>query len=724
MFVLAVLAFAVPAFTGILATVSGRIVDASGLPLPGVVLQVAGQSSDYRVQATTDENGRYLVSGLEPGAYALQAALSGFDTAHRDLILSPGERQTLDLQMQVKGLEQKVTVTATEPAAPPPSSRVRISRQQMARIPGAFQAGSMAAVTEMTPSAVIVHDQLHVRGGHEVGYEIDGAPVPTDSIGTNLSLLFDPKDIEAVEFQRGAFGAEYGGRLYGVMNVVTRSGFERAKGGDAMTLVGQQRMLDSAVSYGAHTDRVAYFGQVSGNETDLGLTPPVLPTNGDHSWGAGAAGKLWMQPGKGQFLTMMASARADNYDIPGLKVEPTGSRQLERDVFANLQWNHAGKGSVVWSLTPYYHFSRVALNGTGAGDSGSSFDDRGIHYIGVKADWSTTPGAHVVKIGGNAYAGFLNDGYLLPALAAGDSALQGSTSHTGVNTAVFAEDSYRSRHGYTLNLGVRWDRSQAYRTESAVQPRIGLRTRIPSTPLTAHAYIGRFFQVPPLETLGVGGAQYAALGDQAFLLVRAERNTQWETGISLKVRGSSVDISYYDNHSTNFLDHQQLGESSVFLPVNIAHAWLRGVEVSVSSPSERRLRAKLVYSRGFAVARGPVTGGLGDLGDFGSGGEFLLDHDQRDTAVGSLEYSFTPYAWAHLSLLYGSGFLLADGPAHLPSHLTADLGAGFPIRGRLSAAVDILNLTNKYYFLNLSSEFNGTHVARPRTITGRIRVSF
>jgi hypothetical protein len=78
-------------------------------------------------------------------------------------------------------------------------------------------------------------------------------------------------------------------------------------------------------------------------------------------------------------------------------------------------------------------------------------------------------------------------------------------------------------------------------------------------------------------------------------------------------------------------------------------------------------------------------------------------------------------SWVHLAVRCGSGFLREDGPDHLPPHVTADLGAG---GARWTVALEVENLTNQQYLINLSSEFNGTHVALPRSVGLRLRFSF
>ena len=82
-------------------------------------------------------------------------------------------------------------------------------------------------ITGHVPGSFVVHDQLHIRGGHQVSWLLDGVPVPNTSIASNVGPQFDPKDIDSIEVQRGGYSAEYGDRTFGVFNVVTRSGFER-----------------------------------------------------------------------------------------------------------------------------------------------------------------------------------------------------------------------------------------------------------------------------------------------------------------------------------------------------------------------------------------------------------------------------------------------------------------------------------------------------------------
>lgn len=68
---------------------------------------------------------------------------------------------------------------------------------------------------------------LHMRGGHQVSWQIDGVQIPNTNIGSNLGAQIDPKNIDYLETQRGRYNADVGDRTYGVFNVVPRTGFDR-----------------------------------------------------------------------------------------------------------------------------------------------------------------------------------------------------------------------------------------------------------------------------------------------------------------------------------------------------------------------------------------------------------------------------------------------------------------------------------------------------------------
>ena len=67
-------------------------------------------------ETISGSDGSFIASGLVPGTYEVAAELSGFKKfQRRDLILEVGKTATIDIKLEVGGIEQTVTVTGESP---------------------------------------------------------------------------------------------------------------------------------------------------------------------------------------------------------------------------------------------------------------------------------------------------------------------------------------------------------------------------------------------------------------------------------------------------------------------------------------------------------------------------------------------------------------------------------------------------------------------------------
>jgi len=83
------------------AAVEGRVTDAGGSALSGVTITISRPGADER-KTVTDVDGRYRVGALAPGSHTLTAALAGFQTSSREVVLPPGRvRETVDIKLEV-----------------------------------------------------------------------------------------------------------------------------------------------------------------------------------------------------------------------------------------------------------------------------------------------------------------------------------------------------------------------------------------------------------------------------------------------------------------------------------------------------------------------------------------------------------------------------------------------------------------------------------------------
>ena len=90
----------------------GRVVDASGAPLPGAAITASG--SGRTQSAVSDQRGMFVLSNVPSGPVTVTGQLNGFSSARRSFMFDQRPRQA-DLMLQVGAVQETVTVTAEAP---------------------------------------------------------------------------------------------------------------------------------------------------------------------------------------------------------------------------------------------------------------------------------------------------------------------------------------------------------------------------------------------------------------------------------------------------------------------------------------------------------------------------------------------------------------------------------------------------------------------------------
>ena len=224
-----------------------------------------------------DNDGEFALPTVPIGDYKITVSQSKFESSEQTVTVDARSSPVLHFQLAIATLSQTATVNSennvvnTDSVTP----TTLVARGDIAQTPGADRTNSMAMITDYTPGAYVTHDMLHMRGGHQVDWLIDGVPVPNTNIATNLGPQIDPKDIDYLEVQRGSYDAEYGDRTYGIFNIVPRSGFERDNEAELVTSFGNWYQTNDQFNLGGHTERFAYYASVNANRSNYGLQPPI-----------------------------------------------------------------------------------------------------------------------------------------------------------------------------------------------------------------------------------------------------------------------------------------------------------------------------------------------------------------------------------------------------------------------------------------------------------------
>src|SRR5271166_4110462 len=372
----ALLLIAPAAFASDYGAVRGIVHDPQHRPIQNAMVMLKAKLSDWAKSATTDANGEFQLNAVPLGDYSVSVASQGFAQTSRDVTVMSGTVPVVHFQLQVASAHEKVIVSGAPEIAPTDSATptTLVSRLDIERTPGADRTNSMAMITNYVPGSYVTHDQLHIRGGHQTTWLVDGIPVPNTNIASNIGPQFDPKDIDYLEVNRGSYGAEFGDRTYGVFNVVPRTGFERNRQAELVLSAGNFYQTNNALSFGSHTERFAYYASLNANRSNLGIQTPVPQVVHDAENGYGGFGSLIFNVNPSNQLRLVTSLRKDYYQIPydpnpndiendlvnGQLTGQYPSLDLrdgdhESDAIVNFSWVHTFNSKVLLTISPFFH---------------------------------------------------------------------------------------------------------------------------------------------------------------------------------------------------------------------------------------------------------------------------------------------------------------------------------------------------------------------------------
>ncbi|HTS67889.1 MAG TPA: TonB-dependent receptor [Terriglobia bacterium] len=722
------LAFLFPSagLTTDLGKVRGVVHDPQHRPVAGATVTLHAQSSPWSASIQSDSQGEFDFAEVPVGDYTIDVEAAGFSPQEQSISVVKGKSPVLHFPLEIAASRQVVEVSDRESKLKAQSSTVQtfVSTQDIARTPGADQTNSLAMITNFTPGAYMVHDMLHMRDGHQVTWFFDGIPVVNTSIATNVAPLINPKNVDTLEVQRGGYSSEYGDRTYGVFNVITPSGFDRNRQGELTLSYGNFHTTDDQLSFASHTERFAYYASVDANRSDLGLSNPTSAVIHDQSSGLGGFASLLFNAAPHDQLRWIVSLRNDHYAIPNdpdTQAEGMRDLQIERDGLLGFQWVHTTSGGMILSVSPYLHFNEAHYIG-GPGDTPQILDeDSRSTYIGVRAMLQAVKKRHNVRVGIESWGQHNNTLFNLAANP-GTQVLYQQELNWANTESLFVEDQYQPTSWLTLDGGIRMIHYGGLVSENAATPRLGGGIRIPHLDWTLHGYYAYYYQPPPLDSISGPLLEYALEQGVNFTPLPGEYDIQYDFGLTAPVRGWTLEADTYHTNARNFLDHDSVGNSGIYIPLTDLAALISGTEITLRSPEVwGHAQLRIAYANAIGKGLGPITGGLIE---YAPSSYFYLDHDQRNGFSTVLSLKLPRRFWATPVVNFGSGFLNGDGPAHLPPHTTADLALGKTFRENWSFSLNGTNILNSRYMLDTSNTFGGTHTVNPRQIYGEVRYRF
>ena len=291
-------------------TLAGRVVDGAGVAMPGATVTITAAATGVARTAVSGDEGLFVFTALAPGAYRVRVDLDGFRPLTREGIrLATGETLRLDLQLEVGGVSEAVTVVADASLLRGDSSALGhvVDNRRIVDLPlngrSFITLASLAPGVAMPPPPAAPLPRINGGRPRTNEYLFDGISVLQPEPG---QVAFFP-NIDAIQefrIESNSVPAEFGRFNGGVINLTTKSGTNSLRGSlfeffrhealNARNLFAQptaptprfRRNQFGGVAGGpARRDRTFFFADYQGQRQTIGRTvistvPTILQRQG------------------------------------------------------------------------------------------------------------------------------------------------------------------------------------------------------------------------------------------------------------------------------------------------------------------------------------------------------------------------------------------------------------------------------------------------------------
>jgi len=724
--------------------ISGAIINkTTGAPVTGATVTLEGDLLASALTTKSDVEGRFSFVNLSPGRYDISVTAEAFHQQQATITLGPRGTRQIDFELSpVATIKEQVTVNAraklsdeTEAA-----TATTLTHEQIESLPSARRTQLTEIITPFVSSAVGSHDNLvHLRGNElSLNTFINGV-----SFFDNPHQLFTPglapDVIQSVNVITGGFPAEFGNRFGGILDVVTRNGFDANKHGGVTLGAGDYLRDNLAFDYGGHTEKFGYFFYGQGFQSLRYLNTPEPARFHDFGKGSRSFAQFDYRANDHDSLRLSLSGDGANFQLPNTTEDEASGRdffQRNREQTAVLSWAHTFSASALLSTSVYERFAGARLLPTSDPESIQASGERNDITFGVKSDYSLFIGPrHAVKAGIDLMRLRLREDFSLDPrnndieIEAFD--FRGRKS--GGEVSLYLQDKIQVTRNFTINPGLRYDHYSLVTSEQAFSPRINMAYALHGGRTVLRFAYNRFFAPPPIENLLLS-AQLGLTGAPPQI----SRSNFYETGISRafgdRVVARVTSFLRSDKHS---FETTELANVRIFAPTTFARGKAYGVEASLQLAEIKRLGLSgyFSYTAQRVFQTGPISGGF-TVESVEPGERGPAAFDQIHTAVAGLNYRERHSGFfATAQFEYGSGTPAslpnADGEevlVRLPERFVANFYFGIDLLRRERRGVtlrfNLENATDRVFRIAKESEFTPVQYSPPRFVSASLTYHF
>jgi Carboxypeptidase regulatory-like domain len=325
-----------PANAQYIGMIKGQVIDQQGALVPGVTLTVTGPELPGLKTAVSNESGNYVLLGLPPGVYKLEAERPGFQSFTREgIILRAGLTLTMEVKLTVTEMAQTVDVAARGQGAnipiidsSNPEQNFNVSGEFINRLPLSsrqnwesvwFLVPGAVTLGRSGPDGVNFDPQIHGASDRSNIYKLDGFEIGNSHTNQGWTTQFSTEAIQDVQIKTSGPDASTPLGQGGYINIITKSGGNKLHG--SASFFSQPRSFNgNNVPGGAPLDQELH-------QPDLSLGGPLIK---DKTWFFVSYRRLSFNQGVPRTARVLQTFTDNGFDPPSYDLQERNHRLLSK----------------------------------------------------------------------------------------------------------------------------------------------------------------------------------------------------------------------------------------------------------------------------------------------------------------------------------------------------------------------------------------------------------
>lgn len=228
--------------------INGTVRDSAGAIVSGATVRVVSVATNQSRETTSNDEGFYRVSALEPGTYSVVIESAGFSRVeNREVLVQTSLETTFDAELRAGGVAETVDVTAQSEAISLNKTNATIGLTLTSRQAEELPLSAGRNVLNLALLSPNVHAAPGANGISANGqrarnnnFTIDGSDNNDITVTLSTTPVF-PEAVGEFQVQTNPYSAEFGRNSGAQINIITKSGTNQYHG-DVFEYYGGSRL--------------------------------------------------------------------------------------------------------------------------------------------------------------------------------------------------------------------------------------------------------------------------------------------------------------------------------------------------------------------------------------------------------------------------------------------------------------------------------------------------